>query len=64
VSDVPRGIDVCFLEEHDTRVSRIGARGIGELGEVGVAAAISDVIHHAAGRRIRQLPMHIVDLVA
>ena len=38
-ADIPRDIDVCFIEEHDPHASAIGVRGIGELGEVGVAAA-------------------------
>jgi xanthine dehydrogenase YagR molybdenum-binding subunit len=41
----------------------IGVRGIGELGEVGVAAAITNAIFHATGRRIRELPVRFHDLV-
>ncbi len=36
-----------FFDEDDRHASRIGARGIGELGEVGVAAAITNAIFHA-----------------
>lgn len=50
-------IDVIFVEEDDRIVSRMGAKGIGEIGIVGVAAAISNAIHHATGRRLRNLPM-------
>jgi xanthine dehydrogenase YagR molybdenum-binding subunit len=63
-ADIPRDIDVFFVEEHDEHASKIGARGIGELGDVGVAAAIANAIHHATGKRIRKLPVHIADLVA
>ena len=47
-----------------TTRQKIGARGIGELGEVGVAGAITNAIYHATGKRIRKLPVHIADLVA
>ena len=63
-ADIPRDIDVFFAEEHDPHASKIGARGIGELGEVGVAAAITNAIFHATGKRVRELPVHIGDLVA
>ena len=63
-ADIPRAIDVSFIAENDPHASAIGVRGIGELGEVGVAAAITNAIYHATGRRIRELPVHIKDLVA
>ncbi|MEO1017121.1 MAG: xanthine dehydrogenase family protein molybdopterin-binding subunit [Pseudomonadota bacterium] len=63
-ADIPRDIDVCFIEENDPHASAIGVRGIGELGEVGVAAAITNAIYHATGKRIRELPVHIMDIVA
>jgi xanthine dehydrogenase YagR molybdenum-binding subunit len=50
-------IDVIFVEEDDQIVSRIGAKGIGEIGIIGVSAAVSNAIHHATGRRIRSTPM-------
>ena len=50
-------IDVIFIGEEDRIVSRIGAKGVGEIGMVGVAAAVSNAIHHATGRRMRSLPM-------
>jgi len=63
-ADIPADIDVFFVDEHDLHASKVGARGIGELGEVGVAAAITNAIYHATGKRIRKLPVHIADLVA
>jgi xanthine dehydrogenase YagR molybdenum-binding subunit len=63
-ADIPQDIDVFFVDEHDPHSSKIGARGIGELGEVGVAAAITNAIFHATGKRIRKLPVHIGDLMA
>ena len=53
-----------LVEEHDAYASKIGARGIGELGEVGVSAAITNAIYHATGKRLRKLPVHIADPVA
>ena len=50
-------IDVIFVDENDRIASRLGAKGVGEIGLVGVAAAICNAIHHATGRRILSLPM-------
>jgi xanthine dehydrogenase YagR molybdenum-binding subunit len=50
-------LDVSFVPEDDRIVSRLGAKGVGEIGGLGVAAAISNAIWHATGRRIRALPM-------
>lgn len=50
-------LDVIFVPEDDRIVSRLGAKGVGEIGGLGVAAAISNAIWHATGRRVRDLPM-------
>jgi len=50
-------IDVIFVEEDDRVVSRLGAKGVGEIGMVGVAAAVCNAIYHATGRRVRSTPM-------
>jgi xanthine dehydrogenase YagR molybdenum-binding subunit len=63
-ADIPRAIDVFFVDEHDPHASTIGARGIGELGEVGVAAAITNALFHATGKRVRRLPVRIDALMA
>jgi xanthine dehydrogenase YagR molybdenum-binding subunit len=63
-ADIPRDIDVFFVDEHDQHASKIGARGVGEVGEVGVAAAIANALYHATGTRIRRLPVHVEDLLA
>ncbi len=57
-ADVPQ-IDVIFVEEHDTIVSPIGVKGLGEIGIVGTAAAVANAIYHATGKRIRSLPITI-----
>jgi xanthine dehydrogenase YagR molybdenum-binding subunit len=50
-------IEVEFVPEDDTLVSPIGAKGIGELGIVGAAAAIANAIYNATGKRVRHLPI-------
>jgi xanthine dehydrogenase YagR molybdenum-binding subunit len=50
-------LEVIFVPEDDRIVSRLGAKGVGEIGALGVAAAISNAIWHATGRRLRTLPM-------
>lgn len=50
-------IDVHFLDYPDTRLSPTGARGIGELGTVGAAAAFANAVYNATGKRIRTLPI-------
>ncbi|HEY8509663.1 MAG TPA: xanthine dehydrogenase family protein molybdopterin-binding subunit [Steroidobacteraceae bacterium] len=50
-------IDVSFIEEADTEVNLVGARGIGELGAIGVGAAIANAVFHATGVRVRELPI-------
>ncbi|WP_299762066.1 xanthine dehydrogenase family protein molybdopterin-binding subunit [uncultured Pontibacter sp.] len=50
-------IEVIFVEEHDEIVNPIGAKGLGEIGIVGVAAAIANAVYHATGKRVRDLPI-------
>jgi xanthine dehydrogenase YagR molybdenum-binding subunit len=55
-ADVPP-IDVVLLENFDEHASPIGAKGAGEIGIVGVAAAIANAVYHATGVRVRDLPI-------
>jgi len=57
-------IDVHFLDFPDKELNEVGARGIGEIGLAGIAAAITDAVHHATGVRVRELPVKIEDLLA
>lgn len=57
-------IDVIFVDEPDPEVSPLGAKGLGELGIVGTAAAIANALFHATGKRIRDLPITIDKLMA
>lgn len=55
-ADVPE-IDVAFVGEPDFAFNPIGARGMGEIGITGIAAAIANAVYHATGKRIRDLPI-------
>lgn len=55
-ADMPE-IEVLFVEEHDTVVNPLGVKGVGEIGLVGVAAAIANAVYHATGKRVRDLPI-------
>jgi xanthine dehydrogenase YagR molybdenum-binding subunit len=57
-------IEVHFLNYPDKEINELGARGIGEIGKAGVAAAITDAVHHATGVRVRELPVKIENLLA
>jgi xanthine dehydrogenase YagR molybdenum-binding subunit len=45
------------LENFDEYASPIGAKGAGEIGIVGAAAAIANAVYHATGVRVRDLPI-------
>lgn len=61
-ADVPK-LEVIFLDYPDLHLNELGARGIGEIGLAGIAAAITSAIHHATGFRARKLPVMIEDLL-
>jgi hypothetical protein len=52
-------VDVILLSEEDNKLNPAGVKGLGELGNVGTAAAISNAVYHAIGIRIRELPIRI-----
>lgn len=56
-ADVPF-IDAVCLDGNDSDFSDVGARGVGELGTVGSAAAIANAVYNATGIRVRDLPIH------
>lgn len=55
-ADIP-AIEPYFVEEIDPHINPIGAKGIGEIGITGVAAAVANAVYHATGKRIRDLPI-------
>jgi xanthine dehydrogenase YagR molybdenum-binding subunit len=59
--DVP-DIDVMWTDIPDPR-SPLGARGIGEIGSTGVAAAIANAVYNATGTRVRNLPITLDKLL-
>jgi xanthine dehydrogenase YagR molybdenum-binding subunit len=61
-ADIPE-IDVVFVNEHDTEVSPLGVKGVGEIGVIGTAAAVANAIHHATGKRVRSLPVTVDKLL-
>ncbi len=63
VIDAAPSIDVHFLDYPDKVINPVGARGIGEIGLAGVAAAITAATYHATGVRVRELPIKIEDLL-
>jgi xanthine dehydrogenase YagR molybdenum-binding subunit len=50
-------IETMFVEEDDRVVNPLGVKGMGELGMVGIPAAIANAVFHATGKRIRTLPI-------
>jgi xanthine dehydrogenase YagR molybdenum-binding subunit len=57
-ADVPE-IDIITVDEDDPHVNPMGAKGIGEIGVVGLAAAIANAVFHATGVRVRELPIRL-----
>jgi xanthine dehydrogenase YagR molybdenum-binding subunit len=61
-ADVPH-IEVLFVDKPDPILNPIGAKGMGEVGIVGFAAAVTNAIFHATGKRVRSLPVTADKLV-
>jgi xanthine dehydrogenase YagR molybdenum-binding subunit len=56
-------IDAVWVEEDDDELNPMGSKGIGEIGIVGTAAAVANAVHHATGKRVRDLPIRLDRLV-
>lgn len=50
-------LEALWIEEHDAHVNPVGTKGIGEIGIVGAAAAVTNAVWHATGVRVRDLPV-------
>jgi xanthine dehydrogenase YagR molybdenum-binding subunit len=57
-------VDIILVPEHDDFVNPMGVKGIGELANVGTAAAVANAVYHATGVRIRELPIRLEKLLA
>ncbi|MGU3466732.1 xanthine dehydrogenase family protein molybdopterin-binding subunit [Methylobacterium sp. C33D] len=60
-ADAPE-VEALLVPDPDDRVDALGLKGLGELGIIGVNAAIANAVHHATGRRIRSLPIRLEDV--
>jgi xanthine dehydrogenase YagR molybdenum-binding subunit len=56
-------VDIHFVEYPDTLHNAVGARGLGEIGTVGMAAAVANAVHNATGIRVRRIPIVLEDLL-
>jgi xanthine dehydrogenase YagR molybdenum-binding subunit len=56
-------LDVILVPEEDHEVNPVGVKGIGELGNVGTAAAVANAVYHATGIRVRELPIRLEKLL-
>jgi xanthine dehydrogenase YagR molybdenum-binding subunit len=56
-------INVIFVDEPDQLVNPLGIKGLGEIGIVGVAAAVANAVYHATGKRVRDLPITLDKVV-
>ena len=61
-ADIPHQ-EVVFLDETDPVSSPMKAKGVGELGICGVAAAVANAIHNATGVRVRDYPVTLDKLL-
>jgi xanthine dehydrogenase YagR molybdenum-binding subunit len=58
-----QSIDVSVVEENDLRVNPLGIKGIGEIGNTGISAALANAVYHATGKRVRDLPVTLDKVV-
>jgi xanthine dehydrogenase YagR molybdenum-binding subunit len=56
-------LEVILVSEEDSSVNPAGVKGIGELGNVGTAAAVANAVYHATGIRVRELPIRLEKLL-
>lgn len=57
-------IQALIVSDPDERVNPLGLKGLGELGVIGINAAIANAVYHATGHRRRSLPIRVEDMIA
>ncbi len=57
-------VDVILVPEEDRLVNPLGIKGIGELGNVGMNAAVANAVFHATGVRVRHIPVRLEELIS
>jgi xanthine dehydrogenase YagR molybdenum-binding subunit len=65
---VPVNLDVLelearFVDEEDPHVNPLGVKGLAEIALIGIAPAIANAVYHATGKRVRELPIRIENLL-
>jgi xanthine dehydrogenase YagR molybdenum-binding subunit len=55
-ADIPQ-IDALFVNKPDYNINPIGAKGMGEISLIGMAAAVANAVYNATGKRVRELPI-------
>jgi xanthine dehydrogenase YagR molybdenum-binding subunit len=61
-ADIP-DLTVIMVDEKDEYVNDLGVKGIGEIGITGMAAAVTNAVFHATGKRVRDLPITLDKLL-
>jgi xanthine dehydrogenase YagR molybdenum-binding subunit len=56
-------VETIFIPETDNLVNELGIKGLGELGNVGMNAAVANAVFHATGVRVRKLPVRLEQLL-
>jgi xanthine dehydrogenase YagR molybdenum-binding subunit len=57
-------VQVIMVPEEDNLVNPLGIKGLGELGNVGMNAAVANAVYHATGVRVRELPIRLEHLLS
>jgi len=55
-ADIPQ-VEAYFVNKADTILTPVGAKGMGEIATIGVAAAVANAVYNATGKRVRELPI-------
>jgi xanthine dehydrogenase YagR molybdenum-binding subunit len=56
-------VEVILVPEEDREINPLGIKGVGEIGNVGTAAAVANAVYHATGVRVRDLPIRLEKLL-